>query len=117
MLLKIDKNSIYRKENRVELKNTHVYCSSMEFMGGKIIIVYNPFLESLRREYYYDHSEDEDIASLLGYSLIYHNTELPDGEVVKNITIRNTGISGTEALSILSTGYNVYLKDTESNTE
>ncbi len=31
--------------------------------------------------------------------------------------IRNTGISGTEALSILSTGYNVYLKDTESNTE
>ena len=31
--------------------------------------------------------------------------------------IKSTGISGTEALNILSTGYNVYLKDTESNTE
>ncbi len=166
MLLKADKNSIYKKENRVELKNTHVYCSSMEFMDGKIIIVYNPFLESLRREYYYEHSEDEDIASLLGYSLIYHNTGIPDDEVVKKYydkdtvertfrkmkgvislrpvrvwllshvyahikicylsyailsmleyKIKSTGISGTEALNILSTGYNVYLKDTESNIE
>ncbi len=166
MLLKIDKNSIYKKENRVELKNTHVYCSSIEFMGGKIIIVYNPFLESLRREYYYEHSEDEDIASLLGYSMIYHNTDLTSKEVVEKYynkdtverafrkmkgvislrpvrvwllshvyahikicylsyailsmleyKIRSTGISGTEALNILSTGYNVYLKDTESNIE
>ena len=166
MLLKIDKNRIYRKENRVELKNTHVYCSSMEFMGGKIIIVYNPFLESLRREYYYEHSENEDIASLLGYSLIYHNTDLTGKEVVEKYynkdtverafrkmkgvislrpvrvwlmshvyahikicylsyailsmleyKIKSTGISGTEALNILSTGYNVYLKDIESNIE
>ena len=166
ILLKIDKSSIYKKENRVELKNTHVYCSSMEFMDGKIIIVYNPFLESLRREYYYEHSEDEDIASLLGYSLIYHNTDLTSKEVVEKYynkdtverafrkmkgvislrpvrvwllshvyahikicylsyailsmleyKIKSTGISGTEALNILSTGYNVYLKDTESNIE
>ena len=166
MLLKIDKNNIYKKENRVELKNAHVYCSSMEFMDGKIIIVYNPFLESLRREYYYEHSEDEDIASLLGYSLIYHNTDLTSKEVVEKyynkdtverafrkmkgvISLRpvrvwllshvyahikicylsyailsmleykitSTGISGTDALNILSTGYNVYLKDTESNIE
>ena len=166
MLLKIDKNRIYRKENRVELKNTHVYCSSMEFMDGKIIIVYNPFLESLRREYYYEHSEDEDIASLLGYSLIYHNTSIPDDEVVRKYynkdtverafrkmkgvislrpvrvwlmshvyahikicclsyailsmleyKIKSTGISGTDALNILSTGYNVYLKALESNIE
>ena len=141
----------------------------MEFMEGKIIIVYTPFIESLKGEYY---SEYKDIESLLGYSLIYHNTNLPDDEAVKKYynkdtverafrrmkvvislrpvrvwllsyayahikicylsytilsilsilsmleyRIRSTGISVTEALNILSTGYNVYLKDIESNIE
>jgi len=31
--------------------------------------------------------------------------------------IKSTGISGTDALNILSNGYNVYLKDEESNIE
>ena len=50
ILLKMQKDLIYRKENRIELKNTHVYAKSMDFMSGKLIMVYNPMLESIRRE-------------------------------------------------------------------
>ena len=28
--------------------------------SGTLIVVYNPLLESIRREQYYEHSEDED---------------------------------------------------------
>ena len=65
------------------MKNTHVYAESMDFLSGKLIVVYNPYLEAIRREHYYEHSSDEGIASLLGYSLIFHNTSLSREEVVK----------------------------------
>ena len=55
----------------------------MEFMQGKLIAVYNPQLEQIRRKHYYEHSSDENVASLLGYSLIYYNTSLDDRDVVK----------------------------------
>ncbi|MEM3191164.1 MAG: hypothetical protein QW292_03555 [Candidatus Parvarchaeota archaeon] len=42
-------------------------------MSGKLIAVYNPQLEQIRREHYYEHPSDESTASLFGYSLIYHN--------------------------------------------
>ena len=166
ILLKIDKSRVYRKGNRIELRNTHVYTQSMDFLSGKLIVVYNPYLESIRREHYYDHSEDEEIASLLGYSLIYHNTGMEDADVVKKYYAKNvverafkqmkgilslrpvrfwmlshvnahikicylsyailatlqyriekTGISGSDALDILSHGYRVELKDSESGME
>ncbi len=46
------------------------------------IAVYNPHPEQIRREHYYDHSSDEKAASLLGCSLIYHNTALDERDVV-----------------------------------
>lgn len=84
------KERIYRKENRIELKNTHVYAKSMDFMSGKIIVMCNPMLESIRREHYCEHSGDEDIASLLGYSLVYHNTSLDDRDVVGKYYAKDT---------------------------
>ena len=36
---------------------------------------------------------------------------------MREYKIKSTGISGTEALNILSTGYKIYLKDTELNIE
>jgi len=42
ILLAMDRSSIYEKENRVSLRNTHVYniyIKSMEFMQGKQIAV------------------------------------------------------------------------------
>jgi predicted transcriptional regulator len=50
ILQEMQKDLIYRKENRIELKTTHVYAKSMDFMSGKIIMVYNPMLESISRE-------------------------------------------------------------------
>ena len=40
-------------------------------------------MESLKRAHYYEQSSNEDIARYLGYSLIYHNTDLSEGDVVK----------------------------------
>lgn len=166
ILLEMQKDLIYRKENRIELKNTHVYAKSMDFMSGKIIMVYNPMLESIRREHYYEHSGDEEIASLLGYSLVYHNTSLSDRDVVRKYyakdtvervfrqmkgiislrpvrvwplshvyghikvcylayailtmlqhRIEGTGMSGSDALELLSHGYRVHLMDSESGLE
>ena len=45
------------------------------------IAVYNPHLEQIRREHYYDHSSDENVVSPLGCFLIYHNTALDEMDV------------------------------------
>jgi transposase len=83
LLLQVDKVALYKKENRVTLKNTHVYTSSVDYKGGKLIVVYNPYLEVARRERYYDKGGEEAGAALLGFSMIFHNTDLKDDEVVR----------------------------------
>ncbi len=79
----VDRNEIYMKIHRVKLKNTEVYCKSIDYLSGKIIIVFNPAMESLKKAHYYEQSSNEEIARYLGYSLIYHNTDLSEREVVK----------------------------------
>lgn len=79
----IDRDEIYTKTHLVTLKNTKVYCSAVDYMSGKLVIVYNPALESQKKSHYYEHSSDESIARYLGYSLIYHNTDLTTQEVVR----------------------------------
>ena len=156
----MDKADIYTKKNMVSLKNTKVYWTSIDFMSGKLILVYNPSLESLKKDHYYEHSSDESIAKYLGYSLIFHNTDLSTVEVVRKYydkdsverafkqikgvldlrpvrvwlkshieghvkicylaysilsyleyVLERKGISGSEALDTLRTGYRVYLED------
>ena len=79
----IDRNDIYTKKRMVSLKNTKVYCTDVAFLSGRLILVYNPALESLKKDHYYEHSSNEDIAKYLGYSTIYHNTDLGIDEVVR----------------------------------
>ncbi len=79
----VDRNNIYTKNHRVKLKNTEVYCHSIDYLKGKLIVVFNPSMESLKKAHYYEHSSNESIAKYLGYSLIYHNTSLSEEEVVK----------------------------------
>ena len=79
----IDRNDIYTKKHLVSLKNTKVYCTDVAFLSGRLIVVYNPALESLKKDHYYEHSSNEDIAKYLGYSLIFHNTDLGMDEVVR----------------------------------
>jgi transposase len=79
----IDKGTLYRKENRVSLRNTHVYCTSVDYLGGRLLVVYNPYSEVVKRERLYDSGGGDEEAVFLGYSLIYHNTGLADCEVVR----------------------------------
>ena len=156
----MDRNDIYTKKHMVSLKNTKVYCTDTTFLSGRLIVVYNPSLESLKNDHYYEHSSNEDIAKYLGYSLIFHNTDLGMDEVVRkyydkdsverafkqikgvldlrparvwlkshieghvkicylaysilsylSYILEKKGISGSEALDSLRTGYRVYLED------
>lgn len=156
----IDRNDIYTKKHLVSLKNTKVYCTDVPFLSGRLIVVYNPSLESLKKDHYYEHSSDESIARYLGYSTIFHNTDLPVEEVVRkyydkdsverafkqikgvldlrpvrvwlkshieghvkvcylaysilsylSYILEKKGLSGSEALDTLRTGYRVYMED------
>ncbi|MEM0134736.1 MAG: hypothetical protein QXU18_05830 [Thermoplasmatales archaeon] len=79
----VDRNNIFTKNHRVRLKNTEVYCQSIEYLQRKLIVVFNPSMESNRKKHYYEHSSNESIAKYLGYSPPYHNTSLSEGKVVK----------------------------------
>lgn len=52
-------------------------------MNGKVNILFNPSMETVKKAHYYEHSSNEDIAGCLGYSIIYHNTELVDSDAVR----------------------------------
>jgi len=70
------REDIYSKETRVVLKNTTVHARSFPYLDGKLIVVYNPTLEVHKREKHYEKGGDDEGAKYLGYSLIYHNTDL-----------------------------------------
>lgn len=79
----VDKGMLYRKENRVVLKNTDVFVTSFSCLGGKVVVVYNPYLEVVKRKRLYDEGGDDGEAEFLGFSLIFHNTSFDDVEVVR----------------------------------
>ena len=79
----IDRNDIYTKKRMVSLKSTKVYCIDVYFLSGRLIVIYNQAMESLKKDHYYEHSSNEDIAKYLGYSLIFHNTYLGVEDVVR----------------------------------
>lgn len=83
LLSKVDKAVLYRRENRVALKNTKVYVTSMDYKSGQLLAIYNPYIDVVRRESLYDRGGDEDEAEFPGYSLIFHNTDLEVGKVVE----------------------------------
>jgi len=83
LICSIDKVSLYRKENRVVLKNVDVYLTSLSYLGGRLIVVYNPFAEVVKRKRLYDEGGGEAEGEFLGFSLIYHNTSFEDAWVVR----------------------------------
>jgi len=86
----IPKNEIYSKKGNVRLRKTVVYCKQLDYRGGKMIVVYNPSLESVKRPHFYGNSSDENIARYLGYSLIFHSTPLSTADVVKKYYDKDT---------------------------
>lgn len=83
ILSKIDRNKIYTSNNQIILKNTFVYAQEVPFLFGKLIIIYNPKYEALKRDRMLaDEATDNDVR-FVGYSLIFHNTKLSPEVVVK----------------------------------
>jgi transposase len=83
ILSKINRDEIYSSNNQVTLKNTYVYVQEQSFLFGKIIIIYNPKYEALKRDKMLaDEATDKDVR-YVGYSLIFHNSRLKPGAVVK----------------------------------
>ena len=65
-LSKINREDIYSLGNRVGLKNTSVYVQSFDYLDGRLIVVYNPSLEILKREMHYERGGDDKEAKYLG---------------------------------------------------
>lgn len=83
-LKKVNREDLYTKQYRISLKNTYVYVTSYPWNSGKLLIVYNPSLEVVKREIYYEKGGyDNEKAKFLGYSLIFHTTKMNDQIVVK----------------------------------
>lgn len=81
-LTKIIRDEIYSLKNMVKLKNTEVFINTFDYNGGKLISVYNPSLEVMKKQLNFN--RDTDVPGpFIGYSLIYHNTGDLSPEIVK----------------------------------
>ncbi|MEO6000391.1 MAG: transposase [Chitinophagaceae bacterium] len=83
VLDKIDRNMIYTSKHQVTLKNTFVYVQEVKFLFGKMIVIYNPKYEALKRDKMLAEEATDNEVKYVGYSLIFHNTNLKPAEVVK----------------------------------
>jgi transposase len=83
ILSRINRESIYTKTNQVSLKNTFIYVQEQKYLFGKLIVIYNPKYEALKRDKMLsEESTDRDVR-FVGYSMIFHNTNLDPKDVVK----------------------------------
>jgi len=81
-LSKISRNEIYSLKNMVKLKNTDVFINTFDYSDGKLIAVYNPSLEVMKKQLIFN--RDTDVTDpFIGYSLIYHNTDDSSPEIVR----------------------------------
>lgn len=78
---KIKRDEIYSAPNLIELKNTTVFTQTFDYFGGKIIIVYNPSLEVVKKELLF--RKGNFFTPGIGYSIIFHNTTGETKEIVK----------------------------------
>ena len=83
ILSKIDRNKMYTKKNQVTLKGTFVYVQELNFLFGKMVVIYNPKYEALKRDKMLANDATDNEVKYVGYSLIFHNTNLEAGLVVK----------------------------------
>jgi len=76
----INRDDIYSAKCRVPLKKTTVFIKEFDYMNGKLIVVYNPALEVVKKELNFQKEIENNFD--VGYSLIYHNTKYSSAEVV-----------------------------------
>lgn len=83
ILDKIERDKIYVAKNQVTLKGTYVYVQEVVFLFGKMIVIYNPKYEALKRDKMLADEATDSEVKYVGYSLIFHNTKLKPDVVVK----------------------------------
>ena len=85
ILSKIEREEIYQPQHIVKLKNTEVYVKEFDFREGKLLAIYNPQLEIIKRQRAMEDIENykANKAKFMGYSLIYHTTKYSYDYVVK----------------------------------
>lgn len=81
-ILSIDKNEIFSLKNMIQLKNTKVYIKSFKHNNGRMIVVYNPSAEVVRKELNFEKGVAKN-SNDTGFSLLYHNTELSENDITK----------------------------------
>jgi len=77
----IKREEIYSAKCRVPLKKTTVFIKEFDYLKGKLIVIYNPGLEYVKKELNFQKEIENNLD--VGYSLIYHNTKYSPVEVVK----------------------------------
>ena len=83
ILAHIDKEKIYSSKHQVILKGTVVYVQEVEFLFGKLIVIYNPKYEALKKDKMLADGATDTEVKFVGFSLIFHNTQLKPGIVVQ----------------------------------
>lgn len=83
VLANVDKADIYSSKHQVILKGTIVYVKEVEFLFGKLIVIYNPKYEVLKKDKMLADGATDAEVKYVGFSLIFHNTKLKPGAVVR----------------------------------
>lgn len=77
----INRDEIYSAKCRINLKNTSVFAKEFDYLNGKLVVIYNPAIEIVKKELSFQKEVESSFD--VGYSLIYHNTKYSTDEVVK----------------------------------
>ena len=83
VLDKIVREEIYTARHQIKLKDTYVYAQEVNFLFGKIIVIYNPKYEAMKRDKLLAEDATDRDVKYVGYSLIFHNTKYKPDRVVK----------------------------------
>lgn len=83
VLDKIVREEIYTARHQIKLKDTYVYGQEVNFLFGKIIVIYNPKYEAMKRDKLLAEDATDSDVKYVGYSLIFHNTKYKPDKVVK----------------------------------
>lgn len=83
VLSKVSRDKIYTAKNQIELKETYVYAEQVDFLFGKLVIIYNPKYEALKRDKLLASEATDNEVKFVGYSLIFHNTAMAAAAIVK----------------------------------
>jgi transposase len=79
----VPRDEIYTAKYQVKLKDTYVYARELNFLFGKIIVIYNPKYEAMKRDKMLADGASDNEVKYVGYSLIFHNTTYKPEKVVK----------------------------------